>query len=98
MISLKDFQEILNKRLFDFELLEYRSGVGETDRLRVKDIHNNKKFIFDHHFDDLFEVGRNNALFTDRAKKFINELADESGIKIKFIYSQCIIEVTNASN
>ena len=43
------------------------------------------------HFGDLFLVGTNNALFTDRAKDFINELAVEAGIEIKFIYSQCII-------
>lgn len=90
-MTLNEFKEVLNKRLFDFELLELRYGLNETDRLAVKDRFNNNKFINDHHFDDLFEIGKNNCLFKDRAKKLIFEIADENNIKIKFMYSQSII-------
>ena len=89
--DLKELKDILNNRLFCCDLLEFRSGDNEMDRLRVKDSHNNKAFMNEHHFGDLFLVGTNNALFTDRAKDLINELAGEAGIEIKFICSQCII-------
>ncbi len=89
--DLKELKDILNNRLFCCDLLEFRSGDNEMDRLKVKDSCNNKSFMDEHHFCDLFLVGTNNALFTDRAKDLINELAVEAGIEIKFIYSQCII-------
>lgn len=91
MTTLSEFKDTLNKRLFDFDLLELRYGLGQTDRLSVKDQYNNKKFMADHFFDDLFEVGKSNALFTDRAKSLINELANDSGISIKFMYRQSIV-------
>ena len=91
MTTLEQFKDILNNRLFNFELLEFKSGEGETDRLKVKSLYNTKRFMHEYSFDDLFIVGVNNALFTDRAKKFINEIAAENNIKIKFMYSQCII-------
>jgi len=91
MNKLNDFKDVLNKRLFQFELLELRRGVGETARLVVKDQYRNKKFMQDYSFDDLFEIGVNNALFTDRAKTLINELADENDLMIGFMYSQSII-------
>jgi hypothetical protein len=91
MTTLKQFKDILNNRLFNFQLLELKSGEGETDRLKVKELYNTKRFMHEYSFDDLFIVGVNSALFTDRAKKFISEIAAENDIKIKFMYSQSII-------
>lgn len=81
----------LNKSLFQVDLLEYRYVLGETDRLAIKKEYNNKKFRDLHHFDDLYDIGLNNALFTGIAKSFINEIADGLGVRVKFMYSQCII-------
>lgn len=91
MTTLEQFRDILNNQLFCFQLLELKSGEGETDRLKVKELYNTKRFMHKYSFDDLFIVGVNNALFTDRAKKFINEMAAENNIKVKFMYSQSII-------
>lgn len=91
MRDLTELKDQLNNRLFALDVLELRYGPGETDRLAVKDKYNNSKFIKDHHFDDLLEIGKSNAFFKDRAKSFISEIASDLDIEIKFMYSQSII-------
>lgn len=95
--DLKELKDILNNRLFCYEVLEFRSGEGEMDRLAVKKECLNRHFMKTHFFDDLFTLGVNNGLFTETCKKLVNDLALESGINIKFMYSQCIVmdEVRN---
>lgn len=90
--KLEILTNILNKRLFDFQVLEFMPDIPghETARIRVKREYCNKKFIIDHSFDDLLDPNTSNALFSDRAKRFIQEIADDVGIEIKFVYSQCI--------
>ena len=91
-MNLKELTDILNKRLFALQILEFMPEIkGESARIRVKREFCNKDFIQGHLIDDLLDPMTNNALFTDRAKKFIQEIADENNIKIKFLYSQCII-------
>ncbi len=95
--KLEALTNTLNSRLFSFQVLEFISE--DMPRIRVKRECCNKKFIIDHSFDDLLDPSTNNALFSDRAKKFIQEIADDLGIEIKFVYSQCITlkEVNNDS-
>ena len=86
--KLEALTNTLNSRLFSFQVLEFVSE--DMPRIRVKREYCNKKFIIDHSFDDLLDPNTNNALFSDRAKRFIQEIADDVGIEIKFVYSQCI--------
>lgn len=87
--QLIELMNSLNSRLFAIDILEYRYGLGESDRLAIKKEYNNKQFRDSHHFDDLYEVGLNNALFSDRAIIFISEIASSLGLDVKFHYRQC---------
>jgi hypothetical protein len=91
MIKLELLMMVLNNRLFDYPVLEFRNEVGTCPRLRVRDECRTKQFIDTHLLDDLIVAGVNNGLFTKRAKSLISEIALDHDMDLVFMYSQAII-------
>lgn len=90
MSNLENLSKTINSRLFDTNAVEY---VSDNYSARIKlgpKYADNKSAVMRDCFDDLIIPGT--KLFTERAKKFINELANDLGIEIEFMYSQAIVE------
>jgi len=91
-LQLEKLKDAINDRIFTIPILEVVSGEGETTRIKLAEQYRDNEFLIKHSFDDLFILDSRTKLFSDRFKKFAQEIADDQGIKINIIYSQCIIE------